>query len=100
MLMAISKGDTDYNMAVASQLVTINDAMLAKIEPTSPISEPDFVDQRVLVPQALSPNCDDFNDEFIIHGWTDTSAGRKFDYEVNLNQKKKKNIVKILLIMF
>ncbi len=66
MLMAISKGDTDYNMAVASQLVTINDAMLAKIEPTSPISEPDFVDQRVLVPQALSPNSDDFNDEFII----------------------------------
>ena len=66
MLMAISKGDTDYNMAVASQLVTINDAMLAKIESTSSISEPVFVDQRVLVPQALSPNGDGFNDDFII----------------------------------
>ena len=66
MLMAVSKGDTDYNMAVASQLVTINGAMLAKIEPKSSISELIPVDQRVVVPQALSLNGDGFNDEFII----------------------------------
>jgi DNA mismatch repair protein MutS len=29
------------------------------------------------------------NDELIIYGWKETSSGRKFEYEINNNQKKK-----------
>lgn len=69
MLVAISKGDTDYTMATTSQLITISDdATSARTKAKLFIADEvvDVDSKKVIIPQALSPNGDGVNDQFII----------------------------------